>query len=403
MQDIGVSDCPMPASFRESIIVPLFLGWMFYLGFVSRVIFAPLMPAIQTDLGITHGQAGSLFLMISIGYLAASFSSGLMAARLNHSGSLRVSAWLVALVLLPFSVAQNLWLLRALMMCIGLAAGFHLPSAVATITGQIRKEEWGKALSVHQSAPPLAFITAPLIATLLLAAVSWRWVLGLWGALAMVSALVYTVGGKGGNFPGQSPTRPNVSTVISKPSFWTLVVLFAMAMGGNAGIYAMLPLYLVTERGMELTRANTLVGLSQISGLAMVFIAGILVDKIGQKPMMAVTLLATGIFTILLGLAQGPWLYIVIFLQPALLNAFFPAGFGALARIAPPHLRSVSNALGTPLSFLFGGGLLPLAIGHLGERYSFSTGMICTGIFILAGPLLVPLLKLGQYDDAPGC
>jgi NNP family nitrate/nitrite transporter-like MFS transporter len=92
-----------------------------------------------------------------------------------------------------------------------------------------------------------------------------------------------------------------------------------------------------------------------------------------------------------------------LFVQPAVLSSFFPAAFGALSRIAPPSMRSVINALGPPLSFLIGGGLLPSVIGYRGEARSVSTGIILAGGFMLVGPLLIPFLRLGQFDDQTGC
>lgn len=403
MEDVGLTDCPMPEPFRDKIGITLSIAWLFFLGFVTRIIFAPLMPAIENDLSITHAQAGGLFLMMSVGYLIAPLCSGFISSKLNHRGTLILSGWLVGLILIPFAFVSSLWAFRFLLMAIGLSAGIHLPSAVATITAQIRKEDWGKALSVHQSAPPLSFVSAPLIVSLLLAVLSWRMVLGVWAVVALVTALAYTLGGKGGDFPGQLPSAGNVKMIVSKPAFWLMVLLFAMAMGGNAGIYAMLPLYLVSERSMDLSTANTLIGISQISGLLMVFVAGLVTDRIGQKTMMTTTLLSAGIFTVLIGVLKGGWLIVAIFLQPALLNAFFPAAFGALSRIAPPHMRSVTNAIGPPLSFLIGGGILPMVIGYLGETQTFASGMILAGIFMLIGPCLMFLLKFGQYDNQPGC
>lgn len=403
MNDIGVDDCPMPESFRDKIGVTTFLAWLFYLGFVSRVMFAPLMPAIEKDLGISHGQAGSLFLLMSVGYLLAPFCSGLIASRLNHKGTLKVSAWAIGLALLPFVWVDALWSIRILLMVIGLSAGIHLPSAIATITAEVQKADWGKALSVHQCAPPLSFVSAPIVAAILLHWVIWRYVLLLWALIALISAFAYGRRGQGGEFPGQLPSPENVKAIISKPSFWIMVFLFALAMGGNAGIYSMLPLFLVNERDLDLGQANTLIGLSQVSGVIMVFVAGWITDKIGQKPTMAITLLATAILTVLLGLVQGRGLVVVLFLQPAVLSSFFPAAFAALSRIAPPSMRSVVNALGPPLAFLLGGGVLPALIGYMGEAYTFSTGIAAFGGFMLAGPVLILFLKLGQYDDQSGC
>ena len=403
MQDIGVDDCPMPEAFRDKIGITVFLAWLFFLGFVTRVMFAPLMPAIENDLGISHSQAGSLFLMMSIGYLMAPLCSGLISSRINHRGALKLSAWAIGITLLPFVFVKALWAIRLLLVVIGLAAGVHLPSAIATITAEVQKADWGKALSVHQCAPPLSFVLAPLMATLLLHWFSWRYTLACWALLALGSAVVYSYRGRGGDFPGQLPGPENVKHIIAKPSFWIMVFLFAMAMGGNAGIYSMLPLFFVNERGYDLTLANTMIGLSQISGVVMVFLAGWVTDKIGQKPAMMITLLGTAVLTVLLGLVKGKALVVVLFLQPAVLSSFFPAAFGALSRIARPSMRSVTNALGPPLAFLIGGGLFPSVIGYMGEVYTFSMGIMAVGCLMAVGPALIFFLKLGQYDDQSGC
>jgi NNP family nitrate/nitrite transporter-like MFS transporter len=66
-------------------------------------------------------------------------------------------------------------------------------------------------------------------------------------------------------------------------------------------------------------------------------------------------------------------------------------------------MRSVVNALGPPLAFLMGGGVLPAVIGYMGEAYTFSTGIVAFGCFMAVGPILLFFLKLGQYDDQAGC
>jgi NNP family nitrate/nitrite transporter-like MFS transporter len=182
-----------------------------------------------------------------------------------------------------------------------------------------------------------------------------------------------------------------------------MVLLFAMAVGGNAGIFAMLPLFFVNERGFDLTLANILIGLSQLSGIVFVFLAGWLTDRVGQKAVMAATLSVTAVLTILLAVVKGKMLVVILFLQPAVLSAFFPAGFAAISRTAPPALRSVTNSLGPPLSFLLGGGLMPVVIGYMAESYSFSSGILFAGCFMLAGPLCVFFLRLGESDELEGC
>jgi hypothetical protein len=66
-------------------------------------------------------------------------------------------------------------------------------------------------------------------------------------------------------------------------------------------------------------------------------------------------------------------------------------------------MRSVSTALAPSTAFLIGGGLIPTLIGYAGEVSSFALGISLVGCFIMAGPLLVIFLRLGQYDEEAGC
>lgn len=396
-------DCPIPEPLRDKLGIILSISWLFFLVFFTRVVFAPLSPAIENELMISHAQAGSLFLAMTIGVMLASFFSGLLSSKFNHRGNLILSVWMIALVLIPFLFVHSIWAMRVLLFGIGLAGGLHSASAIATITAQVRKQDWGKALSVHQSAPPLAFVLAPLLVALLMNWLSWRQVLLLFSVLALCTAVAFTFCGHGGRFAGRMPTWENMRIILKLPSFYVMILLFAMGMGGNAGIYAMLPLFMVKEKGMDLAWANTLVGLSQISGFLIMFVSGYISDRFGQKPTMAVTLLLAGIATSLMGVLDGAWLIAAVFVQPALLNSFFPSGFAALSRIAHPSLRSVSNAMGPPIAFVIGGGMLPQLIGYMGQTHSFSLGLILAGVFMLVGPILVLLLRLGQFDNEPGC
>lgn len=401
--DIGLYDCPMPEPFGEKLGLTLFLAWLFYLGFVSRIIFGPLMPEIQTDLSLDHVQAGYLFLMIGVGYLLAPAFSGLISARLNHRGTLQLSAWLLGFALLPFVFVQSFELMCFLMVIIGFAGFLHLPSAVATITAEIQKSDWGKGMAVHQCAPPLSFASAPLIAALLLQFSSWRTVLLCWGLLALGSALFFSLKSEGGQFPGRSISPANMKKVTALPSFWWITILLSLAIAGNAGLNAMLPLYFVNEKGLSLAKANTMIGLAQLSGLMVVFFAGMAADRIGQKLFMCLTLGAAALLTIALGTVNSGLVTVTLFLQSAVLTAFFPAAYGSLARVAPPTLRSVISAMGPPLAFLMGAGGTPMLIGYYGQSFSFGTGISMVGLCMLIGTPLVLLLRLADFEGEPGC
>ena len=394
--------CPVPEPLSSRIAAILFLAILFFVNFLGRFIFAPLMLSIEKEMGFSHSQAGTIFLMISLGFFLAQLGSGFVTSRLKHRGTIFVSGLGVGLALLAFEVAGSIGMVRVVLITLGLAAGLHLPSALATITAMVRREDWGKALAVHQTAPSLGLVLAPLISEALLRWFSWRNTVSIVGGFAITSAVFYIWRGRGGEFSGETPKPKIVKRLLTQPSVWAIIGLFALAIGGGVGTYAMLPLYLVSEGGMERGWANTLLGLSRISGLFMTFAAGWATDRIGEKQAISGVLFAGGLATILLGMGSDMWLVVFVFVQPALIACFFPPGFAALSRVVSPSMRSVSSSLAIPLAFLFGAGVVPAAIGYMGQTYSFGLGISILGGLMLLGPLLAYRLNFQEYNEE-GC
>jgi len=308
----------------------------------------------------------------------------------------------VGLTLLLFNLTSSLWIIRIILFLLGVASGLHMPAAIATITAMVNRQEWGKALAVHQTAPPLSLVLGPLLAILLLDLFSWRTILSLLGVLAVVVGLFFFRFGRFGEFPGEPPRPAALKILIFQRSFWIMVVLFALAMGGTVGIYTMLPLFLMNERGFDVDWGNTLLGLSRISSLFMPLVAGWLIDRFGEKLFIFLVMVLAGIATIMLGVLTGKWLLVIIFVQPALIGCYFTAGFAALARIVQPSLRSIAASITTPTAALIGVGLLPAAMGYMGQAHSFGLGIILTGfLMILSSGLVFSLHLLEKMEQ--GC
>jgi MFS transporter, NNP family, nitrate/nitrite transporter len=320
--------------------------------------------------------------------------SGYVSSRLKHRGTLILSAFAVGIALLGCALAGTLWSIQAAMLVLGMAAGLNLPSNVATITALVSRQDWGKALAVQQMGPPSSLVLGPLLVVAFLGWASWQVPLAFVGVFSMAVGLAFIRFGRFGDFPGDAPTFSVVKVILSRRSFWIMVVLFALGMGGQVGVYAMLPLYLVGERGMDGESANTLLGISQATGLVMTFVGGWVTDRIGEKRAIALFLFASGIATVFLGVLSGTWLKVIAFLQPALIVCYFPAGFAALSRIVQPNMRSLAAAWAAPTAFILGGGILPTLLGYMGQAHTFGLGIAMAGFAILLGPALVPFLTL---------
>ena len=389
------------SSLRSQIGPILFLAGIFFLNFLGRIILAPLLPTIEKDLGLDHAGAGSLFLLISSGYFVSLLGSGFVASRLMHKRTIIVSATAIGLALLVISSSNSLLGISMGLVLLGLAAGLYLPSGISTLTSLISPSQWGKALAIHELAPNLAFVAAPLLSEVLLRWFSWRGILAVMGIASMVAGMTFGRFGTGGKFPGDAPSVTSVRTILAKPAFWIMTILFSLAITGSLGVYAMLPLYLVTERSMDQYWANTLVAVSRVSGLGMAFLAGWATDRFGARKIMAAVFLLTGTMTFLLGVTKGYWLVLIVFAQPMLAVCFFPAGFAALSCIGPSSSRNVAVSLTIPLAFLIGAGAIPAGLGIMADTVSFAFGFALVGVFILMGFLLSLELQLPVENECP--
>ena len=77
-----------------------------------------------------------------------------------------------------------------------------------------------------------------------------------------------------------------MGAVIARPQFWTMVILFMVAIGASLGLYTMLSLFWWSEIHFERGTANLLIGLSRISASFVLLLSGFLTDRLGAKKAM---------------------------------------------------------------------------------------------------------------------
>jgi NNP family nitrate/nitrite transporter-like MFS transporter len=367
---------------------------IFFLNFTARIILAPFLPTIERELGISHGQAGSFFFLISAGYVIGLMASGFCAARGTHKLIIVFSTAGIGLALFAVSSATGLWAIWTGLSAVGLAAGLYMPSAIATITTLIERPHWGKAIAVHELAPNVALFLGPLAAELFLRWSTWRLALAVLGAACITASLAYYRFSRGGQFRGESPASEAFGVLMRTPAFWLMPILFALGVSSTIGVYAMLPLYLVSERGIDQSWANTVVALSRSYGPILGLLGGFVSDRFGPKQTIIASLAFTGIVTALLGLISNDWVASMVFFQPLLAVWFFPAAFAALAAITGPAARNLAVAFAIPVGYMIGGGAIPTFIGIMGDAGSFARGFIVTGVLITSGAALSLGLKL---------
>lgn len=370
---------------------------MVFSVFFPRLLFSPLLVAIQSDLGATAAQATRIFTTIAVGYGVAMVSSGFVATRVRHRRVVAMAAFGVGVGMQIAALAPSMLVLHLGVLLVGASAGLYAPSGLSIVTDITPPERRGLGFAIHELGPSISFVLAPAIAAIFLPVLGWRGLVSATGIACVIAGFSYFALGRAGAFHGEAPALGNLKLIVRHRRFWLIIVFFVIAASTAIGMFAVLPTFLIGYRGMDQQLANALIGASRISGLGMIFLSGVLTDRFGFRRLVAVIFAVTGLFTIGLTLAQGVFLAIAVLLQPAIISAFFPAAIAAMTRIGPPKSRNVVISLIIPLANLVGAGLYPAIAGFFADLGLFDRVFQVTGVLLLLAIALLPL-----FHDEPG-
>jgi predicted MFS family arabinose efflux permease len=365
---------------REKIGTLFLMVFMIYLSMSSRTMFAPLIPYLSRDVGLTLSQAGLLFMVITAGYATGMLLSGFAAARLEHRGTIVLALLLVATgMVMTAALAGWPWILAAALL-VGFGTGIYPPSAIGLVKGMFSESARGKALAVHELGPSLSFVTSPPLVVAAEKLGNWR-ILPLVLAVLLVLALfAFIAWTRIGRERGAAPRFDTLKPILRDPGTWLGMALFAAAFGGGQAVFSFLPAYLTLAKGYDINEVNMLVGASRVMGVASVAVSGLLVDRLGSRRTIGLVIGFSSICTVLLGFMDGFPLKVTAFVQPALLTAFFPAGLMAVSKIGPTGAENVTFSVVITGAMLAGNGLAPLALGLLGDMGLGGPGFIVLGL-----------------------
>ncbi len=383
---------------RNLPTITLLVAVLFFL-FVARIIYSPLLPSIEKNLDLSHAQAASFFLFITIGFSGMIILSGFIASWISHRMTILLSMLIAVPATVLIAASSSSAGIRVGLILLGIGAGLYPPSGIPTITSLVEQKDEGKVLALHEIGPNLGLVIAPIIVAFLLHAISWRWILVIVSSMGLIIGTLFLIFARGGDFHGEPPVFYNASIILSRRSFWIATCLLAMGAGASIGVYSIMPTYLVAERGLDQSLVNTLVGLSRVSGLLVIFFVGALVDRVGAQKFIFAVIFFSGVVTVLMSVKSQGVLIAAVFVQPVLITSFFPAFFTAASRIAPRRVHNLTISFLLPIGYSFAAGVLPVLLGILGDRASFASGFLAYGIVLIAASVLPFFLDLREDEE----
>jgi NNP family nitrate/nitrite transporter-like MFS transporter len=361
--------------------------------FFSRLLISPLLLTVSTDLEISYARATSLFLLTSIGYVVALFFSGFISSRITHHWTIVSATALTSISLALIGMSQTVVLLSLGFIMLGMGPGLYPASGIPMITSLVGLKHLGKGMAIVDTGINFAFILTPLAAAILLPVMSWRLIFlsgaGLVGMMAVINARF----GRAGHFRGTPPNYQNLRIIFRNKAFWVVTCWIGLLSAATFGIFAILPSFMVLDRGMNREFINAMVGASRVSGLFILYAAAWLGDRWGRQRLVILVYLFSGMFTFLLGATEGSLLILCVFLQPLFGPAFFPSMFAFLSENVSREHQNVAIALVVAFGNICGVGVFPFVMGLLETAGHARWGFMSLGILIL---ISLPLMRFIQ-------
>ena len=300
---------------------------------VNFFVVSPLLPIVIQDYGISRATAGLLIALALL--VAATFGlpGGALISRLGLGRVFTVGGFMMALLALS-PLASNFPELLALRM--GFGVGFAL---VLTSTGPLLMQWFSTKEILVMTSLNTAMISLGIALSLSTAApiavaVGWENALGIFGGVALLSAVAWLVWGRTANSPTED-AAPRLSFkeiygVLNSRAIILLVAADAGVLIQYTALTSWLPTFYNEARGFSLPQAGFITGLIPWIGVFAVLLGGFLPAKVGGKrlffiiPGIMVALGGpgsflmndlTGIHVAIVLLGIGSWLYVPLLLS----------------------------------------------------------------------------------------
>jgi MFS family permease len=367
------------------------LGWM--LDAFDVMLYSIVLATLMREFGMNKSTAGLLNTLTLIASAIGSFGFGFLADRLGRRRMLSLSILTYSIFTFACGFSTSVTMLAVLRFCLGLGMGGEWNSG-ATLVAETWPSEWrGRALGLVQSSWAIGYALAAIVAQLVLARTTWRWVFFIGVLPALVTLWIQHDVPEPEIWRKSRQERPAEGLwKTATPRILVLMVMNAFGMFAWWGLFTWIPAYLALPlakggRNFSLLDFTSFLTVLNLCGMWPGYILfGYVADRFGRKRSMVVYLFLAAISAPLFAMARDPaWI-----LFTASVTAFFGTGFFTGSAIIGSELFPTpirATALGISYNTARGlSAFAPFAIGSLGERYGLSFSFYACGVaFLLAG------------------
>ena len=384
---------------QRALTISCYIGY-FLIGVIGLV-YAPALPLMIDNFGITLVAAGAIFPAKSIGSLIGSPLGGRLS---DYWGRKPVVLWgcvIQGVGLAMIALCSQWWMVLALFALAGIGGGFvNIP--LNALISDINPHRRGAALNTLHALFGLGSLVGPLLVGFVLSLqVSWQAVFcavaGFWLLYGLLMATQKFPQTQGQSRAGRSRTQQStvaLSDLLRHPVFLLLLSIAFVYNGLAHGLVGWLNTY------MDSLDFSVLVG----SGLVSLFYLGLTTgrftcrvysDSLGYSKVLLLCALGSVIFYPLAVLATSPLLIALgVTLAGFSLSGLYPTGLAYVNTLFPDGAGTTIGVMSVAMST--GATALPWLIGVLAETRGFRFGLglgAVTALWLLIAALWVRAME----------
>ncbi|WP_110972753.1 MULTISPECIES: MFS transporter [Pseudomonas] len=384
---------------------------MLALGFglvgLDRFIILPLFPVMMADLQLDYQDLGNISAVLAIAWGISSIFMGRLSDRIGRRKVL-IPAVLLFSLLAGFSGLANgvaaLLLIRAVM---GVSEGAFTPTAIAATAESSHPSRRGLNIGIQQAFfPILGLGLAPILATqLLLVLPSWRWV------FVVVSLPGFILAWFMYRYLRETRVAPAATPVDgAAQGRWLDALRYRNVPLNILGMFCMLtslfvlsvmmPNYLTDYLRLDLQQMGFVMSAIGLGGFIGQLVLPGLSDRIGRKPVVLGSFVATALCIGLLMRtgAEPLTLFVLLFLTTFFNFSMICMTVGPItSESVPLPLVSTATGLVVGIGEVFGGGVAPALAGFIAQQH----GIQYTLYLALGGAVLGLLVASMLRETAP--
>jgi len=381
-----------------------------FLNYIDRFILAAVLPRVKSELVLTDFQLGLLADVFLVTYFVTSPLFGALGDRLSRPRlmSAGVTAWSMATAAAGFTADfVQLLIARA---WVGIGEAAYATISPALLSDYFPRSQRGRAFAVFYVAIPVGSAAGFLLGGTLERAFGWRaafYAVGLPGIVLALLALRVPDPVRGAteepsslgrgrrdsqraDAPGEGFSTRTLSDLFRNKAYVGTVLGYAAYTFALGGLAFFMPTYFERVRGLELARADFIVGgVTVLAGLSGTFLGGYLGDWIAARVKYG-QLWLSGLSSI--AAVIPAWLALTVASSPTYIVWFFLAEFllflstgpvnVMIVSVVPPAARARAMAVSIFAIHLFGDAISPPIIGWLADTHGLARAVLIVPVAI---------------------